>query len=190
MKPAHTVRQLLGALLAASAVLALCSARAPLSVQHDYRAAHGESPHLRAVRRYEVRQAALRDSVVRFALAQLGTPYVLGGTSPKKGFDCSGLVRYVYSHVAVTPPRTAKQQARVGAPISRDRLRPGDLITFGQRDVTHIGIYIGEGKFVHASSAAGRVIVSPLDRRPTREIKPLNGARRLLATADVGHTGG
>jgi cell wall-associated NlpC family hydrolase len=73
----------------------------------------------------------------------------------------------------------------VGAPIGRDRLQPGDLLTFGAgKKVSHVGIYLGDGKFVHASSVAGRVIVSPLDRAPSRLIRPLSGARRVLAIAD------
>jgi cell wall-associated NlpC family hydrolase len=134
----------------------------------------------------------LRDSIVALALAQLGMPYVLGGTTPRRGFDCSGLVRYVVSQVHMPLPRTAKLQARVGAPIDRTRLEPGDILAFGEgARVSHIGIYIGDGKYVHASSIARRVIISPLDRRPSRLIRPMQGARRLLATSDpFAHTGG
>jgi cell wall-associated NlpC family hydrolase len=127
---------------------------------------------------------AVRDSIVALALAQIGSRYLFGGTSPEGGFDCSGLVRYVLSQVDLSLPRTARQQARIGSPIDRDQLKPGDLLTFGSADsISHIGIYIGGGKFVHASSVAGRVIVSPLDRPPHPLIKELAGARRLLATA-------
>ncbi len=148
--------------------------------------------HRRALSAFERNQAALRDSIVRIAQAQLGAPYVLGGTTPQRGFDCSGLVRFVYSQVRIAPPRTAQQQARIGAAVPRDRLRPGDLLTFGERDtVTHIGIYIGNGHFVHASSVAGRVIVSRVDRRPAKDIRPLAGARTVLVVADAGPgTGG
>lgn len=126
------------------------------------------------------------------AWAMIGTPYERGGTTLQAGFDCSGLVRFVLAKVHLTLPRTANQQALVGAPIARDRLQPGDLLTFGRPDsVSHIGIYVGDGKFVHASSIAGRVIVSPLDRPASRLVRPLNGARRLLAIADsLGRAGG
>lgn len=128
---------------------------------------------------------AIRDSIVRVARAQVGKRYRFGGTSPQRGFDCSGLVGYVLGRVHVRLPRLAAQQARVGKPIERDRLRPGDLLSFGERDtVSHIGIYIGDGKFVHASSVAGRVIVSRLDRRPAHNIRPLKGARRLYALSE------
>lgn len=128
---------------------------------------------------------AMRDSIVRLARAQVGRRYRFGGTTPARGFDCSGFVRYVLGQLHMSLPRLAAQQARVGAPVDRADLRPGDLLSFGERDtVSHIGIYVGGGKYIHASSVAGRVIVSPLDRPPSRQIRPLRGARRLLAMAD------
>ena len=133
---------------------------------------------------------AVRDSIVAFAQAQIGARYEFGGTSPE-GFDCSGLVRYVLSQVALSLPRTARQQALIGSPVDRSELKPGDLLTFGSADsVSHVGIYIGGGKYVHASSVAGRVIVSPLDRPKSPLIKQLAGARRLLATTSLENRGG
>ena len=142
--------------------------------------------HQRAMHAFERKQLALRDSIVRIAQAQLGAPYVFGGASPGRGFDCSGLVRWVLAQVHLRSPRLAAQQARIGKPVAQTLLRPGDLLTFGERDsITHVGIYIGDGRFVHASSVAGRVIVSPLDRPRHELIKPLVGARRLLAARAV-----
>lgn len=142
--------------------------------------------HQRAVRAYERKQVALRDSIARIAESQLGVPYVLGGASPDYGFDCSGLVRWVFSQVRVHPPRTAKQQALIGAPVETERLRPGDLVTFGNRgNESHVGIYVGDGRFVHASSVARRVIVSRLDRPLFAQVKPFSGARRVLFGANV-----
>ena len=176
------------ALLVATSVTLLSvgfEAHAPARLERRDAMEHGFL-HRRALSAFERNQAALRDSIVRIATAQLGAPYVLGGTTPTRGFDCSGLVRFVYTHVNIAPPRTAQQQARIGAAIARDRLRPGDLLTFGERDsVTHIGIYIGDGRFVHASSVAGRVIVSRVDRRPAKDIRPLAGARSILVVADA-----
>lgn len=107
---------------------------------------------------------------------------MFGGTSPERGFDCSGLVRYVLEQLHIDLPRLAARQANVGEPVGRDRLRPGDLLAFGETDsITHIGIYAGDGRFIHASSVAGRVIVSPLSRPKSPQIRPLQGARRLLA---------
>jgi cell wall-associated NlpC family hydrolase len=182
MNTSHA-RPIVGAVLLASAVLVLCSARAPLADRSPFPGPH--TRELRAVRVFQKHRLALRDSIVRLALAQVGTRYDFGGMTPQRGFDCSGLVRYVFSQLALTPPRTAAKQARIGAAIQRDRLRPGDLLTFGIGDsVTHIGIYVGDRKFVHASSIAGRVIVSAVDRPPSDLIRPLKGARRLLAIAD------
>lgn len=130
---------------------------------------------------------SLRDSIVVSVVRnQLGARYVLGGTTPKSGFDCSGLVKYVMAALHVALPRTAAQQARMGLAIGRDttRLRPGDLLTFSRTkdgSVSHIGIYIGNGRYVHASSVAGRVIESPLDRPASPLIKKWRGSRRVVA---------
>ena len=125
---------------------------------------------------------AMRDSIVALARAQLGRRYVFGGAQPERGFDCSGLVQYVMRALGLEVPRTAAQQARLGARIARDtsQLRPGDLLVFGSDTVIeHIGIYVGEGRFVHASSVAGRVIESPIRRPPDPLIKPWVAVRRL-----------
>jgi len=135
--------------------------------------------------------SSVRDSLVALARAQIGRRYRFGGTSPESGFDCSGFVRYVLASLKVQLPRTASEQSRVGLPVLREtgRLRPGDLVTFGSgRRISHIGIYVGDGRFVHASTKAGRVIESQLVRKPTREIKPWRGARRVIATPDSGVT--
>lgn len=178
-----TLRQAAVATVLASAVLFLCSARAPLRTHHG--GANAPRPGARVLRAFEQHQLALRDSIVRFALAQVGTPYAFGGTTPSAGFDCSGLVQYVYSRHYLTPPRTAARQAKIGTAIRRDRLQRGDILAFGRDSVTHIGIYVGDRKFVHASSVAGRVIVSSIDRAPTVQIRPLVGARRLLSVASA-----
>jgi len=182
VKTTSSQRQLSAALTLAGGVLVLCSARPPLSVHHNVRAS--DRPGVRAMRAFEKHQRALRDSIVRLTLAQVGTPYVRGGEDPT-GFDCSGLVQYVYGRLYLTPPRLAALQARIGAPIRRDMLRPGDILTFGVGDsVTHVGIYVGDRKFVHASSVAGRVIVSSVDRPPSELIRPLKLGRRVLAMAN------
>lgn len=138
----------------------------------------------------------LRDSIlVSVARTAVGTRYVRGGQSFEGGFDCSGLVRYVMAALHVPVPRTAAQQAATGLALQRDttRLRPGDLLTFGHspRSVTHIGIYLGNGRYVHASSVAGQVIESPIDRPRSPLIKPWRGSRRILsdAGADSGRKG-
>ena len=132
------------------------------------------------------RSRARLDSVVAIARAQLGTRYRLGGESPR-AFDCSGLVQYVMRALDFSLPRTAREQATVGVPVPTDtaQLRAGDLLLFGRKGkVTHIGIYVGNGRFVHASTGAHRVVERPLLRKPARGIVPWIGARRLFATAD------
>ncbi|MEO7180361.1 MAG: C40 family peptidase [Gemmatimonadaceae bacterium] len=135
----------------------------------------------------------VRDSLVSVARAQVGTKYVLGGTSPNGGFDCSGLVKYVMAAFHVDLPRTAAQQARIGHEISRDPngLRPGDLLTFGRRNrkgVSHIGIYVGQGRYVHASSVAGRVIESDLNRSGSPLIRAWRGVRRVVSGGEADST--
>ena len=134
---------------------------------------------------------SVRDSLVAVARAQVGTKYVHGGTTPN-GFDCSGLVKYVMAALHVELPRTAAQQARFGSEITRDdsRLRPGDLLTFGKEKsgVSHIGIYVGQGRYVHASSVAGRVIESDLHRPASPLIRAWRGVRRVVSGADTDST--
>lgn len=130
---------------------------------------------------------SLRDSIVALARAQIGKRYVYGGESPSRGFDCSGLVQYVAAALHIRLPRTARLQAHVGDSIPPDtsRLLPGDLLTFGNgKTITHIGIYVGDGRMVHASTAAGKVIETKLIRPPARGIKPWRGVRRLSARRD------
>ena len=134
--------------------------------------------------------STLRDSVVQMARAQIGRRYRTGGISPEKGFDCSGLIQYVMTALNIKLPRTAKQQALTGLPIGRDTtwLMPGDLLTFGKGKkgaVSHIGIYVGDGRYVHASSVAGKVIESPIDRPFSPLIKIWRGARRVLSREDT-----
>jgi cell wall-associated NlpC family hydrolase len=130
----------------------------------------------------------LRDSAVQMARAQLGKRYRLGGQSPEKGFDCSGLIAYIMSALNTSVPRTAKQQATKGLALTKDtsRLLPGDLLTFAKpkKGVSHVGIYVGDGKYIHASSVAGKVIESSIDRPFSPLIKAWRGARRLLTLDD------
>jgi len=181
MRPFST-RQLLAALLLASSVLGLSAAH-PLFSSASASGRHAPREPQRA--RFELVRTPKRDSIVAVAWAMIGEPYTFGGSSPQNGFDCSGLVSFVLSRVQFPLPRRAYQQALIGEPIGRDRLQPGDLLTFGRDNkVSHVGIYIGDGEFVHASSVAGRVVVSPLNRAPSRLIRPLSGARSLLAATD------
>ncbi|MFL5579151.1 MAG: C40 family peptidase [Gemmatimonadaceae bacterium] len=130
----------------------------------------------------------VRDSLVRAARAQIGKRYRYGGVRPETGFDCSGLVRYVMNALSIELPRTAREQAKAGhdLEIPRDtaELRPGDLLTFGRKRTSHIGIYVGEGRFVHASTKAGKVIESKLENPQSSLIRKWRGVRRLVVTGD------
>jgi cell wall-associated NlpC family hydrolase len=100
------------------------------------------------------------------ALALLGTPYRWGGTSPDRGFDCSGLVGYVFrTALGIDLPRVSREQAKTGELVAdRAALAAGDLVFFGRKGrVDHVGIYVGEGKFVHAPSRGKDVTVSSMD---------------------------
>lgn len=100
------------------------------------------------------------------AMGLVGTPYRWGGNTPDSGFDCSGLIGYVYRHRAgVTPPRTVAQLAGFGEPVDAGELRTGDLVIFGDDPAWHAGIYVGEGRFVHAPSTGGTVRLDRLDNR-------------------------
>jgi peptidoglycan DL-endopeptidase CwlO len=94
------------------------------------------------------------------ALAYLGVRYRWGGESPKTGFDCSGLVAYVYAQLGVQLPHSAAAQYALGAPVTPDRLQPGDLVFFN--GLSHVGIYIGGGQMVHAPRSGDVVEISPV----------------------------
>jgi cell wall-associated NlpC family hydrolase len=100
----------------------------------------------------------------------VGKPYVYGGNSPQ-GFDCSGLVQYSYQRVGVSVPRTTRSQLKSGVPVTARSLRAGDLVFFDQegRKFSHVGIYIGDGRFVHAPSSGKRVRIDRLDKRYWQE---------------------
>lgn len=102
----------------------------------------------------ETASSDLGAQIVAYAEEYLGTPYVLGGNGPNQ-FDCSGFTKYVYSHFGYTLNRTASDQLQNGVSVSKDELQPGDLVFFKYRTskpVSHVGIYIGNGEFIHAST--------------------------------------
>lgn len=99
-----------------------------------------------------------------YAIGLVGTPYRFGGNTPQSGFDCSGLIGHVYlTRAQVAPPRTVAKLSAWGYPVATDRVRSGDLVLFSTRDVvTHAGIYVGGGRFVHAPSTGGEVRLDSL----------------------------
>ncbi len=106
------------------------------------------------------------DDIAIHAMGLVGTPYRYGGNTPDSGFDCSGLIGYVYkSRAGVAPPRTVAQLDDFGKAIPASQLRSGDLVIFGRGTPTHAGIYVGEGRFVHAPSTGGTVRLDSLSSK-------------------------
>ena len=110
----------------------------------------------------------LRSEIVGTAKRFIGTPYRWGGTSPDEGFDCSGLTMVVYQLNGLKLPRSSRQQYRAGIPIDRNELLQGDLVFFatsGGRRISHVGIYVGKGRFIHAPGRGKKIRTSLLTRR-------------------------
>ena len=119
------------------------------------------------------------------ALVTVGTRYHYGGSSPDTGFDCSGLVTHVYERAwGVELPRSTQDQRHLGRPIKRTELRPGDLVFYNTRNrpFSHVGIYLGEGDFVHAPRRGQRVRVESVNNPYWRA--RFSGARRLDPPTD------
>jgi cell wall-associated NlpC family hydrolase len=104
---------------------------------------------------------AIGRRVVASSMQYLGVPYVFGGTTPS-GFDCSGYVRYVFANAGIYLPRTADAQYECGYAVSTSKLVPGDLVFFSTYEAgpSHVGIYLGDGNFINASSSQGVSIAS------------------------------
>ena len=163
----------------------LLSLPAALAAQEGIRTY--EAPRPAVVQRPSARVEARRDSVVQLARAQLGRGYIFGGTTPA-GFDCSGFLKYLMRAVGQELPRTAAEQARAGREVPRDpsQLRPGDLLTFGRGGrVTHVGVYVGNGRFIHASTGSQRIVEANLDRPASHLVRAWYGVRRFLADDDT-----
>jgi cell wall-associated NlpC family hydrolase len=116
-----------------------------------------------------------------FALSLVGIDYRYGGETPERGLDCSGLIRYVFQEVTgVTLPRTAKELSRIGEKVRPQELVPGDLVFFNTRHFafSHVGIYLGDDRFIHAPSRGGEVGVAMLSSNYWQ--RRYSGARRLV----------
>ena len=124
---------------------------------------------------------AASNAVLMRAISLVGTPYQWGGNTPAGGFDCSGLVNYVYSDMLdLKLPRSSRDLAAYQGPrIAPDHLAAADLVFFGRAgQVSHVGIYVGEGRFVHAPSSGGTVRLDRLDGPYWRD--HYSGAKRIV----------
>lgn len=127
------------------------------------------------------RVVAGAQDVAIYALSLVGVVYRYGGSTPDQGLDCSGLIHYVFQEATgVTLPRTARELARIGDRVPRSELAPGDLVFFNTRHAafSHVGIYLGDGRFIHAPSTGHRIGVALLSSSYWK--KRFDGARRLI----------
>ena len=123
---------------------------------------------------------AERSEALLQALLSLGVDYRYGGNSPATGFDCSGLVAHVYEQAwGIRLPRNTRAQSQAGVAVSLAELQPGDLLFYDtlKRPYSHVGIYLGEGKFVHAPKTGAQVRVESL--KSAYWAQRYNGARRI-----------
>jgi cell wall-associated NlpC family hydrolase len=119
------------------------------------------------------------------AMSMIGIRYKYGGNAPENGLDCSGLVRYVYKEVLGKElPRTSVEISRVGTQVDRTELQPGDLVFYNtlRRGFSHVGIYLGDNKFIHSPSAGGKVRIESMDVNYWK--KRFNGARRITQPSE------
>ena len=104
------------------------------------------------------------NKIIQVAKSQLGKPYRYGGLSPKTGFDCSGLINYSYKKVGLSIPRTTTQLYRASKPVKKRHLKAGDLVFFriNRKKISHVGLYLGNNRFIHAPSSGKRVNIANL----------------------------
>jgi cell wall-associated NlpC family hydrolase len=160
-------------LAAISAALFAASAQAAESAV-DVDAASQENPSMVSHATASI-QAATDD-----ALSFIGIRYKRGGTSPETGFDCSGFVRHVFREgMGLILPRTSREISKTGEEVKKKDLQPGDLVFFNtmRRTFSHVGIYLGEGQFIHSPRTGGKVRIE--DMRESYWAKRYEGARRV-----------
>lgn len=125
-----------------------------------------------------------RDSIIENSRSLLGVRYKWAGETPERGVDCSGLVKYVFAKLGIALPHHAAALARLGAPIGKDTsdMRVGDLLVFSKmksKRISHVGIYVGDGMMVHASSTSKQVVETPIVEY--RDKMNLRGVRRVFS---------
>jgi len=126
----------------------------------------------------------IRDKLARAARHFLGLPYRWGGMSERRGMDCSGFVKALFATLQIDLPRTSREQFYAGENVGVENLQTGDLIFFSSDGITpnHVGLYIGDNRFIHAERKAGRVIITDLNR--PWYVKHFLGARRVVESVE------
>jgi peptidoglycan DL-endopeptidase CwlO len=177
--------------------LMLCVAAVPAAAQEDSVASQPASqPAITAaVRAVTTRQAnpvgpfarltsTQRDSIIDHTRSLLGVKYKWAGINPAKGLDCSGIVKYVFAKLGIELPHKAAELAKMGDAITKDTaaMQPGDLLVFGKgKRISHVGIYVGEGMMIHASSTSHHVVETPVVKyRPAGGLQ-WKGVRRIVS---------
>jgi cell wall-associated NlpC family hydrolase len=163
------------------AALTLCAAVLAACGRQEVRPSRPPPVAVRSWPQVAPADPAAANAVLMRALGLVGTPYRYGGNTPESGFDCSGLVAYVYRDMLdLRLPRTSRELAAVQGPrIDPERLSAGDLVFFGNAgNVSHVGIYVGEGRFVHAPSTGGTVRLDSLGGAYWKD--HYTGAKRVL----------
>jgi cell wall-associated NlpC family hydrolase len=125
-----------------------------------------------------------RDSLSDHARELLGTRYKWAGVTPKTGLDCSGFVKYVFAKLGIDLPHRAAELAKLGGSIDKDttNMQPGDLLVFGKgKRITHVGMYVGDGMMIHASSSNKSVVETPVAKYKAPGGLQWKGVRRVIA---------
>jgi len=163
------------------AILALTAMALTLLPRPGLAAPPAASHAVPSVERPVARVLQSAQDLAIYALGLIGVDYRYGGNSPEHGLDCSGLVRYVFQEVVgVTLPRTAREMARLGGRVAPGDLKAGDLVFFNTRSspFSHVGIYLGDDRFIHAPHRGGEVEIVTMSQRYWQQ--RYDGARRLV----------
>lgn len=157
-----------------AALLLLCPVGAAPAAEND-----GDATTMSSITSAAEQYFSRAHDLLLQAFALTGIKYRYGGESPASGFDCSGFVRYVFGQLGTVLPRNASEISHLGRSVERSQLQPGDLVFFNtlRRPFSHVGIYLGDHRFIHAPSRGGTVEIVNMSQRYWEG--RYNGARRL-----------
>lgn len=159
MKKLFSLKFMALAILLVASVFSGCKTQGGTDASRGLRPAEVAATDENSIQSLQV-NGGLTEKILLTAFSQQGTPYRYGGTSPQSGFDCSGFTRWVFAQNGINLPRSSSEQLAVGRPVAKEDLRPGDLLIYKRHNrgrATHVGIYVGDGKYIH-SPRAGRTV--------------------------------